>query len=112
MGQDVSGGRPVRAEGTDLPLWGMEIDVEAAKTDLREATGRDGGKGVDDFLGSVGLGVVSDQLKDLRLGASLCFEVAKHTMKTSTTIAAESPGAERGGLICRGHECGTLSTVL
>jgi hypothetical protein len=69
--QDVSGGRPVRVEGTDLPLWGMEIDVEAAKTDLREATGRDGGKGVDDFLGSVGLGVVSDQLKDLRLGAGL-----------------------------------------
>jgi arsenite/tail-anchored protein-transporting ATPase len=67
-GQDVSGGKPVRVEGTDLPLWGMEIDVEDAKAELREATGKDGGKGVDEFLGGMGLGVVSDQLRDLQLG--------------------------------------------
>ena len=29
--QDVSGGSPVPVEGTDLPIWGMEIDPEAAQ---------------------------------------------------------------------------------
>ena len=33
--QDLSGGRPVPLEGTDLPIWGMEIDPEMAKAELR-----------------------------------------------------------------------------
>ena len=33
--QDLSGGRPVPVEGTSLPLWGMEIDPEQAKEELR-----------------------------------------------------------------------------
>ena len=33
--QDVSGGAPVAVEGTDLPLWGMEVDVERARADIR-----------------------------------------------------------------------------
>jgi arsenite-transporting ATPase len=32
--QDVSGGKPVPIEGTDLPLWGMEIDPEEAKAEF------------------------------------------------------------------------------
>ena len=31
--QDVSGGKPVMLAGTDLPLWGMEVDVERARAD-------------------------------------------------------------------------------
>lgn len=33
--QDVSGGKPVPVEGTDLPLWGMEVDSEAAIADFK-----------------------------------------------------------------------------
>lgn len=29
--QDVSGGSPVAVEGTELPIWGMEIDPAAAQ---------------------------------------------------------------------------------
>lgn len=33
--QDVSGGKPVPVEGTDLPIWGLEIDPEEAKEEFR-----------------------------------------------------------------------------
>ncbi len=33
--QDVSGGAPVAVEGTDLPLWGMEVDVERARGEIK-----------------------------------------------------------------------------
>ena len=33
--QDVSGGKPVRLQGTELPLYGMEIDVAAAAEEIR-----------------------------------------------------------------------------
>ncbi len=69
--QDVSGGAPVLLQGTDLPLYGMEIDIEAAKQELRELASKDDGKQVSDFLGSVGLGGFADQLRDLQLGELL-----------------------------------------
>ena len=33
--QDVGGGKPVRMQGTDLPIYGMEIDVAAAAEEIR-----------------------------------------------------------------------------
>ena len=42
--QDVSGGKPVQLEGTDLPIWGMEIDPEEAKEQFRAYSAKDGGK--------------------------------------------------------------------
>lgn len=71
LDQDVSGGKPVPLEGTDLPLYGMEIDIEAAKAEIRELASKDDGKQVQDFLNSVGLGGFSQQLKDLELGELL-----------------------------------------
>lgn len=71
LDQDVSGGRPVPVSGTDEKVYGMEIDLEAARQDLRDLVGADGGKGLDNALGSVGLGGIADQLKDLRLGELL-----------------------------------------
>ena len=67
----MSGGAPVPVEGTDLPLWGMEVDVEQAKEELRSlGTADEGGSSkVDDFMRGVGLGSLQDQLKDLRLSA-------------------------------------------
>ena len=69
--QDVSGGVPVAVEGTDLPVWGMEIDVERAKAELRELgqAGASGSSKVDDFMSGVGFGPLQEQLKDLRLSA-------------------------------------------
>jgi Anion-transporting ATPase len=37
LGQLLPGGKPVPIEGTDLPIWGMEIDPEAATTEFRAA---------------------------------------------------------------------------
>lgn len=71
LDQDVSGGAPVLLAGTDLPLWGMEIDVEAAKQELRALGSKDDGKQVTDFLNSVGLGGFGEQLRDLQLGELL-----------------------------------------
>ncbi len=67
-------------EGTELPLWGMEIDVERARAELREmgqagTSVGGGGSKVDDFMSGVGLGALQEQLKDLRLGVLL---VASH----------------------------------
>ena len=61
----MSGGKPVRVGDTNL--WGMEIDVTAAAEEIRNIGKADKGKGVEDVLGSFGLGVFADQLKDLRL---------------------------------------------
>lgn len=68
LAQDVSGGKPVPVEGTDLPLWGLEVDPEAASASLKAGAVRDDGKGIRDFLGGFGLGALADQLADLRLG--------------------------------------------
>ena len=39
-----------------------------AREELRQLSGQDEGRKLDDMLGSVGLGGVAEQLKDLRLG--------------------------------------------
>eukprot|EP00899_Mesostigma_viride_P014155 jgi/Mesvir1/22740/Mv24107-RA.1 len=74
LAQDVSGGEPVSVEGTDLPLWGLEINPDDAKDEFREFAGTDPkniGKGVKDFMDSVGMGGMADQLADLKLGELL-----------------------------------------
>lgn len=35
LGQKLSGGLPVPIEGTDLPIWGMEIDPDQAQQDFK-----------------------------------------------------------------------------
>ena len=68
---NVSGGTPVEVDGTDGRVWGMEIDLEAARSELRSLGGAEDGRKLDDLLGGLGLGAVADQLKDLRLGELL-----------------------------------------
>ncbi|GIL66494.1 hypothetical protein Vafri_20017 [Volvox africanus] len=72
--QDLSGGQPVKVSsplGGDLPLWGLQLDPEQAKAELRDVLADDGGKKLNEVLDSLGLGVVSEQLKDLQLGELL-----------------------------------------
>lgn len=71
LAQNVGGGKPVAVEGTDGMLYGMEIDPEESKTEFAGFIARDQGKGVKDFMGSMGLGGVLDQLEDLKLGELL-----------------------------------------
>ena len=42
--QDLSGGAPVPIEGTELPLWAMEIDTEKATADFRASSKAGKGK--------------------------------------------------------------------
>lgn len=58
-------GRPATAGPSSL---GALRRVVQARQDLRELSGQDEGRRIDDILGSVGLAGVADQLKDLRLG--------------------------------------------
>ncbi|GBG75288.1 hypothetical protein CBR_g19921 [Chara braunii] len=69
--QDVSGGVPVVVDGTDLPLYGMEIDPEQARQEFRASTSKEGGSGVKDFMDSMGLGSWIEQLSELKLGELL-----------------------------------------
>lgn len=69
--QDLTGGLPVPVEGTDLALYAMEINPEKARAEFREATSKDGGAGVKDFMDTVGLGGWIDQLSELKLGELL-----------------------------------------
>lgn len=71
LGQDVSGGLPVRLQGTEAPLWGMQIDPERARAELRELARGDGGDKAMDMLRSVGLGSLAEQLQ-VRLLRALC----------------------------------------
>lgn len=76
LDQDVSGGSPVRVanpmgDEDSLPLWGMEIDPEAARAELRAISDNDGGKKLNATLDSLGLGAIAEQLKDLQLGELL-----------------------------------------
>jgi hypothetical protein len=54
--QDVSGGLPVKVEspfGGDLPLYGMQIDLEQARTELRTAVAGGGTAGTCCNIGGV-----------------------------------------------------------
>ena len=71
LAQAVGGGAPVAVEGTDGMLFAMEIDPEQSKAEFAAFAARDQGQGVKDFMGSMGLGGVLEQLEDLKLGELL-----------------------------------------
>lgn len=63
LGQDVSGGLPVRVEGTETLLWGLQIEPEQARAELRQLARGDGGDKALSMLKSVGLGSFAEQLQ-------------------------------------------------
>lgn len=85
--QDVSGGRPVEVEGTDGQLFGMEVDVEAAKAELREISAKDEGQGASKFLKSIGLGAFAEQLDDLKLGTSTPLPLQESTVGSLSIVS-------------------------
>ncbi|KAG2653993.1 ATPase GET3B-like [Panicum virgatum] len=69
--QDLSGGTLVQVEGPDAPLFALEINPEKAREEFRAANQKNGGTGVKDFMDSMGLGVLVEQLGELKLGELL-----------------------------------------
>ncbi|KAH9609423.1 hypothetical protein KSS87_013320 [Heliosperma pusillum] len=67
--QDLTGGSLVAVEGLDSPLFALEINPEKAREEYRSAT--KGGSGVKDFMDGMGLGMIADQIGDLKLGELL-----------------------------------------
>uniref|UniRef100_A0A2C9VK41 ArsA/GET3 Anion-transporting ATPase-like domain-containing protein n=1 Tax=Manihot esculenta TaxID=3983 RepID=A0A2C9VK41_MANES len=69
--QNLTGGTLVPVEGPDYPLYALEINPEKAREEFRSATQKDGGTGVKDFMEGMGLGMLVEQLGELKLGELL-----------------------------------------
>ncbi|XP_031482596.1 ATPase GET3B-like [Nymphaea colorata] len=69
--QDLTGGTLVPVDGLDSPLFALELNPEKAREEFRSATQKNGGTGVKDFMDSMGLGVLVEQLGELKLGELL-----------------------------------------
>ncbi|KAK6136187.1 hypothetical protein DH2020_030078 [Rehmannia glutinosa] len=69
--QDLTGGTLVPVEGPFSPLFALEINPEKAREEFRSASQTNGGTGVKDFMDGMGLGLIADQLGELKLGELL-----------------------------------------
>ncbi|GAB2286854.1 ATPase get3b [Dionaea muscipula] len=69
--QDLTEGTLVPVEGPDSPLFALEINPEKAREEFRSASQKNGGSGVKDFMDSMGLGLLVDQIGELKLGELL-----------------------------------------
>ncbi|KAJ4885901.1 P-loop containing nucleoside triphosphate hydrolases superfamily protein [Raphanus sativus] len=69
--QDLTGGMLVPVEGPESPLFALEINPEKAREEFRSASQADGGTGVKDFMDGMGLGMLVEQLGELKLGELL-----------------------------------------
>ncbi|CAJ1976738.1 unnamed protein product [Sphenostylis stenocarpa] len=69
--QDLTGGALVPVEGPDFPLFALEINPEKSREEFRNASQKNGGTGVKDFMDGMGLGMIADQLGELKLGELL-----------------------------------------
>ncbi|CAM0944198.1 unnamed protein product [Alopecurus aequalis] len=69
--QDLTGGALAPVEGTDSPLFALEINPEKSREEFRTINQKNGGSGVKDFMDGMGLGILADQLGELKLGELL-----------------------------------------
>ncbi|KAJ0470345.1 putative arsenite-transporting ATPase [Helianthus annuus] len=69
--QDLTGGTLVPVEGPLSPLFALEINPEKARDEFRDVSKKNGGTGVKDFMDGMGLGMLADQLGELKLGELL-----------------------------------------
>ncbi|KAJ8765967.1 hypothetical protein K2173_020483 [Erythroxylum novogranatense] len=69
--QNLAGGKLVPVEGPEYPLFALEINPEKAREEFRTVSQNDGGSGVKDFMQGMGLGMIVDQLGELKLGELL-----------------------------------------
>ncbi|CAD5322610.1 unnamed protein product [Arabidopsis thaliana] len=64
-------GMLVPVEGPEAPLFALEINPEKAREEFRSASQMNGGTGVKDFMDGMGLGMLVEQLGELKLGELL-----------------------------------------
>ncbi|CAH8339484.1 unnamed protein product [Eruca vesicaria subsp. sativa] len=69
--QDLTGGMLVPVEGPDSPLFALEINPEKARDEFRSGSQMNGGTEVKDFMDGMGLGMLVEQLGELKLGELL-----------------------------------------
>ncbi|CAH8259988.1 unnamed protein product [Arabidopsis lyrata] len=69
--QDLTGGMLVPVEGPEAPLFALEINPEKAREEFRSASQMNGGTGMKDFMDGMGLGMLVEQLGELKLGELL-----------------------------------------
>ncbi|GER33513.1 ATPase ASNA1-like protein [Striga asiatica] len=68
--QDLSGGMLVPVQGVDSPLYALEVSPEKAREEFRSAS-LQGEGGVKSFMDGMGLGMLADQLGELKLAELL-----------------------------------------
>ncbi|KAL6955946.1 ATPase get3b [Sarracenia purpurea var. burkii] len=69
--QDLTGGTLVPVEGPDSPLFALEINPEKAREEFRSVSQKNGGSGIKDFMDGMGLGMLVEQVGELKLGELL-----------------------------------------
>ncbi|KAG8655208.1 hypothetical protein MANES_04G017100v8 [Manihot esculenta] len=69
--QDLTGGALVPVEGVDSPLFALEISPEKAREEFRSKNQKSGDSGVKNLMDGMGLGTLSNQLEELKLGELL-----------------------------------------
>ncbi|KAL6494262.1 ATPase get3b [Orobanche gracilis] len=69
--QDLTGGTLVPVQGSDFPLFALEINPEKSREEFRSSSRKSGGGVVKDFMDGMGLGLIADQLGELKLGELL-----------------------------------------
>ncbi|EOA32649.1 hypothetical protein CARUB_v10015946mg [Capsella rubella] len=92
--QDLTGGMLVPVEGPEAPLFALEINPEKAREEFRTASQMNGGTGVKDFMDGMGLGMLVEQLGELKLGELL---------------DTPPPGLDEAIAISKGHTLRLLS---
>ncbi|XP_074355496.1 ATPase GET3B-like [Apium graveolens] len=71
FGQDLAGGKLVPVQGLDSPLYALEINPELSREEFRSASKNHGDTGMKNLMDSMGLGMLGEQLGDLKLGELL-----------------------------------------
>uniref|UniRef100_A0A7N0REB6 ArsA/GET3 Anion-transporting ATPase-like domain-containing protein n=1 Tax=Kalanchoe fedtschenkoi TaxID=63787 RepID=A0A7N0REB6_KALFE len=69
--QDLTGGTLVPVDGPEAPLFALEINPEKAREEFHDASQKNGGTGVKDLMDGMGLGLLVEQLGELKLGELL-----------------------------------------
>lgn len=69
--QDLAGGKLVPVQGLDSPLYALEINPELSREEFRSASKDQGDKGMKNLMDSMGLGMLGEQMGDLKLGELL-----------------------------------------
>ncbi|XP_034205836.1 ATPase ARSA1-like isoform X2 [Prunus dulcis] len=92
--QDLTGGTLVPVDGPEAPLFALEINPEKAREEFRNVNQQNGGTGVKDFMDGMGLGMLAEQLGELKLGELL---------------DTPPPGLDEAIAISKGHTLRLLS---